>query len=270
MRKHALVATAMTLAMGLAPLSAFAAETKTESLTEDELLEVLESEAANGVMMDRGGGGGGLYYPGPYGNGITVDASVTEEVTPDFIAVNGYCEVTGLASRDEVRTELTRVYNAIKAAVGTDGRVRRSGPPSVYPFYDASGNADTAKMSGSLNVFIRVLRNNAAQRIADILDAHACSPGWDVRLINPEDHEAAQLDALVTRVNKRKAIFEKLLGKKLSNVIGASLSTWVDGWSSYDPETNKADATTTLSITFEVGSDATISTPTTRSSTRSR
>ncbi len=265
MRTHSVVATAMTIAMSLTPLSAFAA-TGTD-LTEDEaLLEALESEASNGAVMDRGGG---LYYPGPYGNGIVIDASVTKEVTPDFVAVNGYCEVVGLGSREEVRTELTRIYNDIRAAVGTDGRVRRSGPPSMYPYYDAHSGIETDKMSGSLNVFIRVLRTDAAQRIASILDEHNCSPGWDVRLVNPEDHETAQLDDLIARVNKRKALFEKLLGKKLSNVVGASLSTWVDGWSSYDPETNKADATTTLSITFEVGADATLKSST-RSSTRNR
>lgn len=255
MRKHALVATSLTLAMGLAPFSAFAAEVKTESLSEDEMLDILGSEAMPApAMMDRGGSG--LYYPGPMGGGIMVDASVTKEVTPDFVAVNGYCEVTGLDSREDVREELTRVYDAIKSAVGTDGRVRRNGTPSVYPYYDVRGEAATDKMSGSLNVFIRVLRADAAQRIADVLDRHACSPGWDVRLLNPEDHEAAQLDELIGRVNKRKALFERLLGEDLTTVVGASLSTWVDGWASYDPETNKADATTSLSITFDAGTDA--------------
>lgn len=258
MRTRSLIASVVTLSMGLTPLSALAASA-TADVSEDELLEVLDIEASESVMMDRGGGS--LYYPGPYGAGVTVDASVTKEVTPDFVAVNGYCEVSGLASRDEVRAELTRVYNAIKSQVGSDGRVRRSGTPSVYPYYDAYGAESSGKMSGSLNVFIRVLNVNAAERISDILDDHSCSPGWDVRLTETEDFEMAQLDGLLTKVNKRKTVYEKLLGKKLTDVIGASLSTWVDGWSSYDPETNKADATTTLSITFDVGTKAKLSDP---------
>lgn len=239
--------------MGLLPMSSFAATAVTD-VSEEDVLNVLEDEA---MLMDRGGGG--MYYPGPYGGGITVDASVTKEVTPDFIAVNGYCEVTNMDTREEVRTELTRLYNAIKEQVGTDGRVRRSGTPGIYPYYDPSG-ALSSKLSGNLSLFIRVARPAASQKISDILEENGCSASWDVRLVDTEDHEYAQLDNLLARVNKRKAIYEKLLGKKLTNVAGVSLSTWVDGWSTYDPETNKADATTTLSITFDIGTNASVQT----------
>lgn len=251
MRRFSVIATSATLALGLAPLSAFAA---TDAVSEEEVLNVIEAQEGDAMLMDRGGGAmsSSMYYPGPYGNGITVDANVTREVTPDFIAVNGYCEVTNMDDRDEVRAELTRIYNEVKSAVGSDGRVRRGGPPSVYPFYDGVG-APSGKFSGSVSIFIRVLRTDAAQRISEILEQHACSPSWDVRLVNTEDHELGVLDDLLAKVNKRKAVFEKLLAKKLNDVVGASLSTWVDGWSSYDPETNKADATTTLSITFGIG-----------------
>lgn len=264
MRKHSAIAAAVTLAMGLAPLSAFAATATTDAVSEEEVLQVLDEKSAS---MDRGGGA--MYYPGPYGGGVSVDASVTKEVTPDFVAVNGYCEVSGLDSREDVRAELTKIYNAIKADVGADGRVRRTGSPSVFPYYDSYSGTQTSKMSGSVSVFIRVVRTDAAQKIADILDGHGCSPNWDVRLVDTEDYEMGVLDGLIAKANKRKLVFEKLLGKKLTNVTGASLSTWVDGWSSYDPETNKADATTTLSIMFDVGTKATIADPAaTRKATR--
>lgn len=256
MHKISLIASVLTLSIGLAPLSAFAATT-TEAVSEEDVLEVLDSESMN---MERGGGAG-LYYPGPYGGGITVDANITKEVTPDFVAVNGYCEVTNQSTRDEVRAELTRVYNAIKAAVGDDGRVRRSGTPSIYPSYDYTTGVSTDKMSGSLSVFIHITRVGAAQRISDILDSYTCSPGWDVRLVNAEDYEMSVLDDLLARVNKRKTVFEKLIGKRLTNVTGASLSTWIDGYSSYDPETNKADAQTTLSITFDIGTKTRLADP---------
>ncbi len=247
MRTFASIAAVASIAMGLSPLSAFAA---TADVSEDEILKVMDEQS---VMMDERSS---MYYPGPYGGGISVDATVTKEVTPDFVAVNGYCEVSNMDSRDEVRTELSKIFTDIKADVGSDGRVRRSGTPSVYPFYDTRDGMPTDKMSGSLNVFIRVVNVDAAQRISDILDEHSCSPSWDVRLVDTEDHEMALLDQLLSKVNKRKAVYEKLLSKKLTDVSGVSLSTWVDGWSSYDPETNKADATTTLSIMFDIGSGA--------------
>jgi hypothetical protein len=250
MRTFASIAAVASIAMGLSPLSAFAA-TATTDVSEDDILKVMEEQS---VMTDERSS---MYYPGPYGGGgISVDATVTEEVTPDFVAVSGYCEVSNMDSRDEVRTELSKIFTDIKADVGSDGRVRRSGTPSVYPFYDTRDGMPTDKMSGSINIFIRVVNVNAAQRISDILDEHSCSPSWDVRLVDTEDHETALLDQLISKVNKRKAVYEKLLSKKLTDVSGVSLSTWVDGWSSYDPETNKADATTTLSIMFDIGSGA--------------
>lgn len=249
MRTFASIAAVASIAMGLSPLSAFAA-TATTDVSEDDVLNIMEEQS---VMIDERSS---MYYPGPYGGGISVDATVVEEVTPDFVAANGYCEVSNMDSRDAVRTELAKIFADIKADVGSDGRVRRSGTPSVYPYYDTRDGMPTDKMSGSINVFIRVLSVDAAQRISDILDEHSCSPSWDVRLVDTEDHETDLLDQLISKVNKRKAVYEKLLGKKLTDVSGVSLSTWVDGWSSYDPETNKADATTTLSIMFDIGSGA--------------
>ena len=188
---------------------------------------------------------------------------MAKDVTPDFVAVSGYCEVTDFESRDEVRAELTKIYNDIKAEVGADGRVRRSGAPGVYPFYDPYGTGGASgRYSGSVNVFIRVLRVGAAQKISDILDEHGCSPSWDVRLTDSQDFELSVLDSLLAKVNKRKTVYEKLLGKKLTKVTGASLYTYVDGYSSYDPETNTAEATTTLSITFDIGTSARVRTTT--------
>ncbi len=257
MRKFVSLAAVASLTMGLAPLSAFAA-TATTDISAEEVLQVLDEKSAD---MERGGGGDAMYYPGPYGNGITVDATVTKEVTPDYVAVSGYCEAIGFDTREEVRAELTRMYNAIKAAVGEDGRVRRNGTPSVYPYYDVYGSEPSGKMSGSLNIFIRVTRIGAAQKISDILDDNNCSPGWDVRMVDAEDYETGVLDELLTKINKRKVVFEKLLGKKLTDVMGASLYTYVDGYSSYDPETNRADAQTSLSITFNIGSKTRLADP---------
>ncbi len=245
MRRFVSLAAIASLTMGLSPLSAFAMS----EVMEEDVLKVLEESDAS---MNRGGGGD-MYYPGPYGGGITVDASVIKEVTPDFVAVSGYCEVSDYASREDVRTELTKIYNAIKSAVGSDGRVRRSGSPGVYPYYDPYGGGVSGRYSGSINVLIRVTRIGAAQKISDILDEQNCSPSWDVRLTDAQDFEFSILDSLLSKVNKRKTLYEKLLGKKLTKVTGASLYTYVDGYSSYDPETNTAEATTTLTITFDIG-----------------
>ncbi len=251
MRKASLLTAAASLSLGFAPLSAIAAPATTD-IQEEDVLNVMEGESS----MDRGGGGGEYYYPGPYGGGISVDVTLTKEITPDSVAVSAYCEASDFETRGEVREELTRIYKAIKDGVGSDGRVRRSGSPGVYPYYDPYGGASN-HYSGSVNILIKLTKVSAALRIEELISNNSCSSSWDVRLIDTEDFELDNLDTLLAKLNKRKAVYEKLLKKKLTKVTGASLYTWVDGYSSYDPETNKADATITLTVTFEAGSTRT-------------
>jgi len=246
----------------LVPAFAFAADAA--AVTEDEVLNAITPV----MSEDKGGygGGGGSIWPGPMGGGVTGDSSYTKEVTPDFIAISAYCEVSGESSRQAVRDKPDQMYPDHQAGVGADGRVRKSGMGGVYPYYDPSTGSSTDKFSGSLSIFIRVVNQSATQRLSDLIETKGCSPSWDVRLQDTQSYELANLDMLIKRLNDRKVVFEKLLGRKLTKVIGASLYTYVDGYGTYDPETNKVDATTTLSVTFDIGTRASITTPTTRSS----
>ncbi len=265
-----LVAAAITLG---SPLSAFAAtatkaDVATDTITTEEILDaVIPADPASAPMMLDGKGGGAMssiYYPGPGYGGVQVSADVTKSVTPDFIAINAYCDSGKQPSRQAARDMLNQLFTDIKNMVGKDGRVRKSGSVTPYPYYEPTG-AVSDSYTANLSVFIRITNRTRTQAINDFLEGKNCSANWDVRLVNTQEYELSILDDLAKQLNARKTVFEKLLGKKLSNVSSASLSTWVDGYSSYDPDTNTADATTTLSVTFDLGGRATITpTPTTR------
>lgn len=262
---RSLAAAAATGVALLVPALTFAADAA--AVTEEDVMNAITP------IMSEGKGGGyeaGSIWPGPMGGGVTVDSSYTKEVTPDFIAINAYCEVTGESSRQIVREKLNQMYLDIKASVGSDGRVRKSGMGGVYPYYDPATGSSTDKFSGSLSIFIRVVNQNATQRLSDLVETKGCTPNWDVRLQDTQSYELANLDMLIKRLNDRKVVFEKLLGRKLTKVIGASLYTYVDGYGTYDPETNKVDATTTLSVTFDIGTRASITAPATKSSVTPR
>lgn len=255
------------------PLSAFAGSAngnvKSEvSVSTEEILEnIVPDIAPTAVPVSNpadGKGGGGmdssLYYPSPYyGGGVTVSADITKTVTPDYVAITAYCESGKMPSRQAVRDALNQLYTDIKNAVGKDGRVRKSGTVSAYPYYDSTGQ-DTSSFNGSLSVFVRFVNVNKAQAIADYIEQKGCSVNWDVRLVNAQAHEMTILDELATQLNTRKTVFEKLLQKRLTRIIGATLSTWVDSYGSYDPDTNTVDATTSLSVTFDLGGRATLPT----------
>lgn len=229
------------------PVATFAADTAVSNISEEDILEAIETMPTD---AGRGGGGGLSIIPPYYGGGITVDASITKEVKPDFIALNAYCDIGMQPSREAAKMTADTLFTNIKNTVGNDGRVRRTGGVSVYPYYDPMGK-ESSSFTANISLFIRITKTTAAQRISDAVETAGCSGNWDVRLTDPQSFEMDVLDELIKRLNKRKTVFEKLLGKKLNRVVSASLNTWADGYTSYDPETNTVDATTTLSISFD-------------------
>jgi hypothetical protein len=253
---------AVFLSLPVFALAAEADTTKSTDLT-DEIISIIEEQPVMPAPMPitdgKGGGGVGMIYPGPMG-GIQVDASVTKNVTPDFIAINAYCDIGRKQNRDTTRDTLQQLFVDIKNAVGSDGVVRRSGGIGIYPYYDQTGR-DTGQFSGNLNLMIRVTRPAAAQRIFDYVEDKNCGPNWDVRLVDTLRHETSVIDELTKRLQDRKALFEKMLNRKLTTVNSASLYTWVDGYATYDPDTNKAEATSTLSVSYDPGENATIRRP---------
>ncbi len=244
---------AVTMLSLFAPMAM--AATADDAVTKEELLPELTEEDMLLDMPAVDGRGGGamssIMYPYPGQGGVSVDASITKEVTPDFVALNAWCTVDTSGTREQVRVSLDQLYNKIKNAVGTNGRVRKAGGYSIMPMYDQVGK-ETGSYNGNLSVFIRFTNVKATQDVATLLENEGCSPSWDVRLLDTQSYETNLIDELLVRLNKRKTLFEKLLGKKLTDVSGASMNTWVDGYTSYDPEANTADAQTTLSVTFAV------------------
>lgn len=262
----------ITLALSLSfPLSAFAATT--DSISSEDILNAVDPASITGPAVSTpaepaytdGKGGGtmnsSIYYPGPTSGGVQVTADVTASVTPDFVGINAYCDSGKMPSRQAIRDAMQQLYTDIKNFVGKDGRVRKSGTVSAYPFYDQSGTV-TDSFTGNLSIFIRITNKAKAQAISDYIEQKNCSVNWDVRLVNTQKHELSVLDELATQLNSRKAVFEKLLHKRLTLISGATLSTWVDSYGTYDPDADTVDATTTLTVTFDLGGRTTINVPT--------
>ncbi len=261
---------AMSLSFPLSTLAASASavtsvKTDTPVSTEDILnaMDPTVTAPATAPMAVDGKGGGmmnSIYYPGPTNGGVQVTADITKSVTPDYVSINAYCEIGKSPSRQVVRDSLNQLYTDIKNFVGKDGRVRKTGPVTAYPFYDSTG-VTTDSFNGTLNILVRILSRSRAQAISDYIEEKNCSVNWDVRLVNTQAHELSILDELATQLNARKAVFEKLLQKRLTLISGATLSTWVDSYGTYDPELNTVDATSSLSVTFDLGGRATLPTP---------
>lgn len=222
-----------------------------------------QSGGGDAAMMDESYAKRSSIIMPPYygGNGVTIDVQVTKEVTPDVITLNAWCQLPESGNRQQVRTELDALYLKLKNVVGTDGRIRKQGGYSINPVYDYTGKT-SSMFQGNLNVLIRIAKTTATKRIADAVEDAGCGTGWDVRMQDMQEQEMAALDQLLTKLNTRKQVFEKLLGKKLTVVTSANLNTYIDGYSSYDPDTNTAEAITTLNVTFDLGTNTRLPVPT--------
>ncbi len=232
--------------------SASSRETRTTDTTNydtsDEDIEFSDVKQA----ID-GYGGGGMYMPPYYGGGISIDVSTTKTITPDTLSISGWCDAGIQGPRADVKDALKKMFDSIKADVGADGKVRRTGGYSVMPYYDPmTGASRSGVYSGNLNLWVDVLNFKASERISDILEEAGCSVSWNAALKDPQAVEYDVLDDLLVRLNRRKEVFEKLLKTRLNDddIVSAYLSSWIDSWSSYDPDSNTATATVTLSVTF--------------------
>lgn len=242
--------TLFLLSCFLSPTTSLAGSTDTAVQTDNAAVVEEIFDALDAPILLDGPGGGGMGYPiPPMGGGVTIDVTYTTDVTPDFIGINAYCDSGPQPSREAARSLLNETYTRIKQAIGNDGKMRKSGSLTVSPFYDATGK--TIEYSASISLFIRLVNIKAAERIADAVEQENCTVNWDARLIDTQTHELGILETLLSRLEKRKKIFEKLLRKRLTNVVGVTLNTWVDGCY-YDTDTNSADANTTLSVTFSL------------------
>lgn len=211
----------------------------------------------------------GTVTSGEYGS-FSVDATVLHEATPDLINFNVSCEVQNPLSRQQIRQELAAKQQEIQSLVGTNGQVRRSGSPTVYPFYEAAMevsspdaapravSATAQRFTGNYALVVRNVKKDAANRISDGIEDIGCGVTWDVRLIRTASYARQYRTELMEQIDEKKAVFEEILGKKLDKVSNMSIWTSVDygyygGSSALDPETLTVPATTTLNMTFEFG-----------------
>ncbi len=184
--------------------------------------------------------------PNPAGS-VTIDVSVMREVAPDYVTMTAYCDTGPLKDRNEVKATIGQITQVLRTAAGSDARVRRGGGLTISPYYE--NGAMTSKFSGNVQFTVRFSNIAASARVASAAEDQNCGVNWDARMQDTQAYELSLIDELRSKLDKRKVVFEKLLGEKLKNMSSVNIMTSMDGWN-YDPETQKADATTTLTVTY--------------------
>ncbi len=191
---------------------------------------------------------------------VTIDASVLHDVTPDIVILTASCEVTVPADRKTLRGRFLKHFENIRAAVGSDGKVRRSGAPSYYSIYMDPTLPQTApQYTGNMSLRVTDIATGSFTKVAEKLEDEGCTLTWDVRITYSGKYAREQKVELLKQIEDKKMFFEDLIGSPLTAVTYSSLSTSLDygggygGSSAYDPVTNTVPAITTLSVTFDIG-----------------
>lgn len=190
----------------------------------------------------------------------TLDASVLVEATPDVINVSLTCSFNEPLSRSDVRRHIASTQKSLETDLGSYGKVRKQGTPSVYDHYDINGSID-GTYTGSVNFLIQNIAPENTAAIEKKLDEIAgCTSSWDARVFRFGALLRTHKEELMSQINEKKEIFEDLLGIKLDRVSGISAYGAVDTGgtysyygNTYDPMTNTIVFLLTMSITYDFG-----------------
>lgn len=193
---------------------------------------------------------------------VSIDATVFHDVTPDEVAINVTCEIQTPAPRKVVREQFQQKLESLKTAVGQDGKLRRMGTPSIYGGYvDPSLPPSEPLFTGTMSARISGVAAGSLVKVANVVEEAGCTPAWDVRLEYTGKYARENQEELMEQITDKKEFFESMLGTPLAKVMSVSVSTVLDApygsyygaSTTYDPETNTAQAVTTLMMTFDIG-----------------
>lgn len=194
-----------------------------------------------------------LIYPQPpfYGN-INIDVSVNSALKPSAIVMNPDYNVTA-DSREDALKKINAAYDELKSKVEKYATVSKTSS-SVYPGYNYLPDGKSEEtFNGYLNASVRLTDLSAYETVKDLIMTAGFNVGWTDAQVDEEDKidlEYALVKQLKSQINKRKSVYEEILGYHLTRATSLYINTWPDG-SQYDPSTGMVKVTVNASIGYE-------------------
>lgn len=227
----------MLLALSLIP-SAFAG-------TLDTVTEAIETKVAGGGMtMD--------YIMPPYDPGVSFSVSITSTAKPSLVNLYGDQSVDGMETREQAIEKMNQDFQSLKSALSNYAKVTRTSI-SAYPGYnyDTYGNQTKSTYTGYQNVRVELKSANDLETVRTMMTDAGFNSWVDAQLsddtkISLEYSLAEQISKLL---EKKRAVYEKILQYSLGKISSLYVDTWADG-STYDVATGTLTTTTNVSVTY--------------------
>lgn len=218
--------------------------------------ELQMSEGAISVSYDEDGNvidKPEMSYIDPYyGNqGVSVNVEVREKYVPTGkMSVNGSFSVYGLKTAEAAQQALEKKFTEAKSALAQYGKMRKN---YLSTYQDGGYDQVKSSFSGSLEVILDMKSGQNYGVVKDKFSDLGASNSYVNSVIDPEEAiliEEKNAKKLKSLIEKKRGVYETILGYKLGKITSLNISTWLDTYN-FDEETGEFEAVVSAYATIE-------------------
>lgn len=188
----------------------------------------------------------------PYYSPISFTIALPSRINVGKIFISADYYVGGLSSRENVSAKLTSKYDSVKNALSNYGKVSRTYMNIYEDYYDPTLYSGKSKTySGSVNVFVSLNNVKDYQVAYDKLVSLEFNSYPNVEIDEEEkiDLEASLADRINKLIQKKKSVYEKVLGRTLGEITSLYFDTWPDT-NYFDPETGTVKVIINATVSY--------------------
>ncbi|MBA4337008.1 hypothetical protein C0416_04545 [bacterium] len=188
----------------------------------------------------------------PYYSPINFTIALPARINVGNIFVSADHYINGVSSREDVSVKLASKYEAAKSALSKYGKVSRTYINIYEDYYDPTLYSSKPKTySGNINIFVSLNKVSDYQAVYDQLVSLEFNSYPNVEIDEEEkiDLEASLADRINRLIEKKKGVYEKVLGRTLGEITSLYFDTWPDT-NYFDPETGTVKVVLNANVSY--------------------
>lgn len=183
---------------------------------------------------------------------VSFNVSVKSMAKASYVAVTGDYSLDRLTDQKDGLKKLKEKFAEAKQQLSPYGKVTRNSQ-SIYAYTET--DYQTGKLityyNGYIGVRVDLTDATNVEEVQEIMLDLGFNTWIDAQLSEEDriDLELEVADQLKSLIEKKKKVYQKILGITLKKSTGLYISSWIDGYL-LDPETGMAPVTVSADITF--------------------
>lgn len=205
-----------------------------------------------GGPMGIGMGMGMMEETSFYSN-VSFNVSVKTTAKASYVAVTGDFSLDRMTDQKGGIQKLKEKFAEVKQNLSPYGKVTRNSQ-SIYTYMDT--DYQTGKFvtyyNGYLGVRVDLTDASKVDEVQEAMLDLGFSNNWIEAQLSEDDRINLELevaDQLKALIEKKKKVYQRILGVTLKKSTGLYINSWIDGYL-LDPETGTAPVTVSADVTF--------------------